>query len=94
MTASIQRDAAAYQGSCTNLDFASVENSAVEVDKDIVTHLDVRTIVDVNGRLDPSILGEEVLVGFLVVCWWWQRSFVANDANSRSEWVYTKSFNG
>lgn len=65
----------------TNLDFASIEDTAIEVQKDSLSDFDVGTVVNLEWCLNPGIVFEQGVVGFLIRVLRWERTGVANDAD-------------
>lgn len=58
MCSAIEADVWSDQRARPDADFASIENDTIKVDKDVLTQLDVETVVYVHGAFDPRFVLE------------------------------------
>lgn len=70
MATSIQRDVGTEQSSCTDLDFARVDDGRVEVEENVISQLYVGAVVDVDWGFDPGFLSKEFFICLFSVCLW------------------------
>ncbi|KAF2144250.1 uncharacterized protein K452DRAFT_155374 [Aplosporella prunicola CBS 121167] len=78
--AAVEGDVGTDEGARADGHQARVEDGAAVVDVHILAQLDIGAVVHVYGGLNPSIVFEEIFVGFGRGCWWGERGSVANDA--------------
>lgn len=79
MGAREERNTRGDQRSRSDSDFASIQDRAVEINVDILAQLDIRSVVDADGTIDPRVLREELLVFFRRGSWRWEGRCVADD---------------
>lgn len=84
MRAAEETDVGGQESSRANGDFACVQDGSVEIDEDVLAQLDVRAVVDADGRFEPWIFGEELLVFFFGCCLGRERCFISHDSSLRS----------
>lgn len=69
------------QCSGTNTDFAGIEDTAIEVQKDSLTDFDIGTVVNLQWCFNPRIIFEQGIVGLLVRVLRRERTSVTDDAD-------------
>jgi hypothetical protein len=79
MCAAVDRYVRSEQSSSTDGHQASVDDSAVEVDKDAFAYADIGPIVETDWRLDPGFCYEECFVFVFCGSGWREGRVVSYD---------------
>lgn len=85
-----QADIGTEQGPCTYRDETGVEDAAVVIDEDSLSHTNVGAVVDANGSFYPRFILEQCFILDWVVQLWREWCLVTDDAGMRCQLLIKK----